>query len=57
MMKVEEVTAFLRLSRRHVYRLIAAGRIRTVKHTESAQARHFVRRDSVAAYLRSLEGQ
>jgi excisionase family DNA binding protein len=49
-----EATTVLRMSRRHLYRLVAAGRLFRIRPNGSGSARLLIPRESVEAYLRSL---
>lgn len=51
----DEALSLLRTSRRNFYRLVASGRLRTLKQAEGGSARHLIPRTEFARYLRSLE--
>ncbi len=50
----EETMTVLRCSRRSVTRLIASGRLRSVR--QSGGSRNLIPRSAIAEYLRGLEG-
>ena len=50
-----EVCKVLRITRRHLYRLIESGRLQAVKPPGSKKARLKIPRSAVAEYLRGLE--
>jgi excisionase family DNA binding protein len=52
---VAEVVAVLRLSRRHLYRLVAAGKLMAVRHTEGGSSPLLIPRASIERYLRGLD--
>jgi len=54
---VVESAALLRMSPRNFYRLIAAGKVRSVRSSEGGSSPHLVPRGELARYLRSLEGK
>jgi hypothetical protein len=43
------------MSRRNFYRLVASGKLKTLKQSEAGSARHMIPRPELARYLRSLE--
>lgn len=53
---VSEAISLLRLSRRHFYRLLAAGRLHAVKTADGGSSKHLIPKSSLEKYLRSLEG-
>lgn len=52
---MDEAAKVLRLSKRTIARLVADGRLGSVRHGESGGARRLIPRQAVDAYLRSLE--
>lgn len=55
LLTVAEVTGVLRTSRRNLYRLTAAGRIHTLRASESGSSRLLIPRASLESYLRGIE--
>lgn len=51
----DETAELLRTTPRNVYRMIADGRIRTVRPATSGSSRHLIPKSSIADYLASLE--
>ncbi|HET9930837.1 MAG TPA: helix-turn-helix domain-containing protein [Polyangiaceae bacterium] len=54
---VKEAVAALRMSRRHFYRLVARGQIKTVQQSTGGSSRHLIARGEIARYLRSLDAR
>jgi excisionase family DNA binding protein len=52
----EEAQSVLRMGRRNLYRLISAGRIKTIKGSEGGSARRLIPKSALASYLRSIDG-
>jgi hypothetical protein len=50
----EEAFKLLRISRRSFYKLVALGKIKTLKQSTAHSAKHMVVRSELARYLRSL---
>lgn len=57
LLTVLEAVVLLRMSRRHFYRLLAAGRIKAFRASESGSSRHLVPKTEIARYLRTLAGE
>ncbi|MEO7037656.1 MAG: helix-turn-helix domain-containing protein [Polyangiaceae bacterium] len=50
-----EAADVLRISKRTLYRLVAAGRLQAIRHSEAGGARLLIPRASIERYLRALE--